>query len=139
MHTPGNSKIMQSMTNSYDNLFIDIRKFFLKKIKLSEKYKIPHYKIWLDPGIGFGKNLKQNLSIIKNINKFKIDKYGILLGSSRKSWIGKIDKSLAKDRLGGSISSVIYCLEKKVDIFRVHDVQETKQAITIYEKIKCSK
>ena len=54
-------------------------------------------------------------------------------------WISKIDNSLLNQRLGGSISSVIYCLDKGVDIFRVHDVQETKQAINIYQEILCSK
>ena len=63
------------------------------------------------------KNLNQNLDIIKNINKFKIEKYGLLVGTSRKSWISKIDNSLINQRLGGSIASVIYCLEKGVDIF----------------------
>ena len=139
MHTPGTPKVMQSMTNSYTNIIQDINKIFLKKTKLLKKYKIPQSKIWFDPGIGFGKNLKQNLKIIKNIKKFKIKNYGLLLGSSRKSWISKVDNSLINQRLGGSISSVIYCLDKGVDIFRVHDVQETKQAINIYQEIICSK
>ena len=139
MHTPGSPKKMQLMTKTYKNVIQDIKKFFIKKTKLLEKFKIPNSKIWFDPGIGFGKNLNQNLSILKNINKFKIDNYGLLIGSSRKSWISKIDNSLINQRLGGSIASVIYCLDKGVDIFRVHDVQETKQAIDIYNKIKCSK
>lgn len=139
MHTPAPPKSMQLMTGSYKNIINDIRKIFLSKSKLLKKYKIPQSKVSFDPGIGFGKNLNQNLDIIKNINKFKIEKYGLLVGTSRKSWISKIDNSLINQRLGGSIASVIYCLEKGVDIFRVHDVQETKQAINIYNKILCSK
>jgi len=139
MHTPGPPKTMQLMTHNYKNLIQDIRKIFKKKIKLLEKYKIPSSKVWLDPGIGFGKNLKQNISLLKNINKFKIKNYGLLLGASRKSWISGVDGSLANQRLGGSLATVLYCLEQGVDIFRVHDVQETKQMITIYQKIKCSK
>lgn len=139
MHTPAPPKTMQLMTHTYKNVIQDIRKIFEKKIKLLEQYTVPSSKVWLDPGIGFGKNLKQNLSLLKNIRKFKIRNYGLLLGSSRKSWISGIDGSLSNQRLGGSLASVLYCLEQGVDIFRVHDVQETKQAITIYEKIKCSK
>ena len=139
MHTPGAPKIMQSMTNSYKDILKDIRKIFIDKTKELKKYKIPQSKVWFDPGIGFGKNLNQNLTILKNIQKFKIDNYGLLLGSSRKSWINKIDKSPINQRLGGSIASVLYCLEKGVDVFRVHDVQETNQAINIYKKIICSK
>tara|TARA_B100000579_G_C22701450_1_gene789978 strand:- start:709 stop:1092 length:384 start_codon:yes stop_codon:yes gene_type:complete len=127
------------MTNSYKNLIQDIKKIFLKKINLIEKYKIPSSKIWFDPGIGFGKNSQQSLSILKNIDKFKIKNYGLLIGSSRKSWISKIDESKVNERIGGSIASAIYCLDRKVDIFRVHDVQQTRQAIEIYNKIICSK
>ena len=139
MHTPASPKRMQLMTHTYKNVIQDIKKIFKKKIKLLQKYTIPSSKVWLDPGIGFGKNLKQNLSLLKNIRKLKIKNYGLLLGSSRKSWISGLDSSLVNQRLGGSLASVLYCLEQGVDIFRVHDVQETKQAITIYRKIKCSK
>ena len=77
--------------------------------------------------------------ILNKINHLKINGCGLVLGSSRKSWISKIDRSSVNERLGGSIASVIYCLEKGVDIFRVHDVKETKQAIEIHKQIKCSK
>ena len=76
---------------------------------------------------------------MQNIKRFKIKKCGILLGSSRKSWISGIDNSSVNQRLGGSLASVLYCLEQGVDIFRVHDVRETYQAIKIFKEIKCSK
>jgi dihydropteroate synthase len=139
MHTPAPPKTMQSMTHTYKDVVEDIKKIFYKKKKLLEKYKVPSSKVWFDPGIGFGKNLQQNLSLLKNIKKLKIRKYGLLLGTSRKSWISGSDGSKVNQRLGGSIASVLYCLEQGVDIFRVHDVHETKQAINIYEKILCSK
>ena len=139
MHTPAPPKKMQSMTHIYTNVVDDIKKIFEKNANLLKKYKISSNKVWFDPGIGFGKNLKQNLSLLKNIRKLKIEKYGLLLGSSRKSWISSLDKSRVDERLGGSIASVLYCLEQGVDIFRVHDVQETSQAIRIYKEIQCSK
>ena len=139
MHTPAPPKTMQSMTHIYNNVVEDIIQIFKEKSKLLKKYKIPSNKVWFDPGIGFGKDLQQNLSILKNIRKLKIEKYGLLLGSSRKSWISSVDNSRANKRLGGSLASVLYCLEQGVDIFRVHDVQETYQAIKIYKKIQCSK
>ena len=122
----------------YEDVLLDIYDFFEEKINFCINKNFKKQFIVIDPGIGFGKNLNQNLSILKNINKFKIGNHGLMLGSSRKSWISKIDNSLINQRLGGSVSSVIYCLDKGVDIFRVHDVQETKQAIDIYNKIKCS-
>ena len=139
MHTPASPKIMQSMTHIYKNVVDDIKKIFKKKAKLLKKYKISSSKVWFDPGIGFGKNLQQNLSLLKNIKKLKIDKYGLLLGSSRKSWISSVDNSDTNKRLGGSLASVLYCLDQRVDIFRVHDVQETYQAIKIFKEIQCSK
>jgi len=139
MHTPSLPKTMQSMTHIYKDVVYDIRKIFIEKTKLLKKYKIASSKVWFDPGIGFGKNLKQNLSLLKNIKKLKIEKYGLLLGSSRKSWISSVHNSLVNQRLGGSLASVLYCLEQGVDIFRVHDVQETCQAIKIFREIQCSK
>tara|TARA_Y100000590_G_scaffold228926_1_gene258292 strand:+ start:998 stop:1774 length:777 start_codon:yes stop_codon:yes gene_type:complete len=139
MHTPAPPKIMQRKTKSYNNVIEDIKKFFVNKLKFADKVKIPHKKIWLDPGIGFGKNLKQNLIILNKIDEFKLKNCGIAIGSSRKSWINNIDGSSLENRIGGSLASVLYCLNKGVNIFRVHDVQETQQAIKIYNKIKCSK
>ena len=76
--------------------------------------------------------------IMQKINQFKFKGYGLLLGSSRKSWINFIDKSETNQRLGGSIASALYCYQKGVDIFRVHDIKETSQSLKIFEKL-CSK
>ena len=73
------------------------------------------------------------------LKKYKLQKCGLLLGSSRKSWISAINGSPIEKRLGGSIASVLYCLNQGVDIFRVHDVFETRQAIEVYKKISCSR
>tara|TARA_Y100000996_G_scaffold412513_1_gene398815 strand:+ start:269 stop:1087 length:819 start_codon:yes stop_codon:yes gene_type:complete len=135
MHTPAPPKTMQSMINSYENVVSDIKKIFKKTIKKLEHSKIPPSKVWFDPGIGFGKNLKQNIELMQNMNQFKFKGYGILLGSSRKSWINSIDKSDVNERLGGSIASALYCYQKGVDIFRVHDVKETSQSLKVFEKL----
>ena len=135
MHTPSAPKTMQLKTKIYKDVINDIKKYFVKIVNQIDKEKINHKKVWFDPGIGFGKNLIQNLEILKNIEKFKIKDCGLVLGSSRKSWISKIDGSPVERRIGGSLASVLYCLNKGVDIFRVHDVYETKQAITIFNNI----
>ena len=135
MHTPAPPKIMQSKVNSYKNVVTDIKKIFHRTLKQTDKYKIPQSKIWFDPGIGFGKNLAQNLEIMQNIQKFKIKKCGIILGTSRKSWINGIDKSDVNNRLGGSIASALYCYKKGVNMFRVHDVKETYQSLKVFEKL----
>ena len=139
MHTPAAPKIMQTKTKDYKNIYSDIKNYFKKRIRVIEKYKISQKKVWLDPGIGFGKNVNQNLKLIKNIKKFRINNYGLLLGTSRKSWISNIHKSDVNNRLGGSLASIIYSLNNSVDMYRVHDVFETIQAIKVYNKIKCSR
>jgi len=139
MHTPAPPKIMQKKTKSYNNVVQDIKNIFLKKLNLIDKLRIPHNKIWFDPGIGFGKNLKQNLEILNKIDQFKLKNCGIAIGASRKSWINSIDRSALENRIGGSLASVLYCLTKGVNIFRVHDVYETHQAIKIYNEIRCLK
>jgi len=135
MHTPAPPKIMQSKVNTYKNVVNDIKKIFQSKLKQIDGYKIPHSKIWFDPGIGFGKNLEQNIEILQNIHRFKIKNCGVLLGTSRKSWIDGIDKSSVDQRLGGSIASALYCYKKGVNIFRVHDVKETFQALKVYKSL----
>ena len=136
MHSISTPKLMQKKI-SYRNVLIDIYDFLEKKINQCEKNNIDRSRIIIDPGIGFGKNLKQNLNLIKNISLFHSLGVSILLGSSRKTFISKISKNaLENERLGGSISSVIYALNQGVQIFRVHDVIETKQALDVYDKIK---
>ena len=135
MHTPAPPKIMQTKVNSYKNIIGDIKKIFHLTLKQMDKYNIPHSKIWFDPGIGFGKNLSQNLEIMQNIQQFKIKKCGIVLGSSRKSWISGIDQSEVDNRLGGSLASALYCYKKGVNMFRVHDVKETNQALKVYKNL----
>ena len=137
MHTPAPPKIMQTKTNSYTNVVKDIQKYFISRIRKLDKYNISHKKVWLDPGIGFGKNINQNLLIMQNINKFRLMIRGLLLGSSRKSWIANIDKSTVDKRLGGSLASALYSISQGVDILRVHDVFETRQAIEVYKRIAC--
>ena len=137
-HSQGTPENMQNNPR-YKNELLDIYDFFEKKIRLLRSFGIKHNNIIIDPGIGFGKNLSQNLKIIKNINKFKIGKYGLLMGVSRKSWINSIDKSNVNERLGGSLAPVLLSQNRGVDIYRVHDVKETFQAIKVFKRIECSK
>tara|TARA_X000000368_G_scaffold417609_1_gene414498 strand:- start:2386 stop:3432 length:1047 start_codon:yes stop_codon:yes gene_type:complete len=136
MHSISTPKFMQVKIN-YKDVLIDIYDFLEKQITKCEKNNIDRSRIIIDPGIGFGKNLKQNLKLVKDISLFHSLGVSILLGASRKTFISKISKNaLENERLGGSISSVLYALEQGVQIFRVHDVLETKQAIDVYNQIK---
>ena len=116
----------------YKNVLLDIYDFFEKEISNITDNK----KIIIDPGIGFGKTLKHNLTLISNISLFHSLGFPILVGTSRKRFINQISGEYdSKDRIGGTLASVLYLLSQGVQIFWVHNVREVKQGIMVYEKI----
>ena len=134
-HSLGNPDVMQN-NPKYKNVLLDIYDFFEDKIKFLRKAGINHNNIILDPGIGFGKNLKHNITLIKNISIYHSLGLPILLGTSRKKFIkelsGNNDTSL---RTGGTISSCIFAMMQGVQILRVHDVNEIKQSIKVFKEL----
>ena len=133
-HMQGTPKNMQKKPK-YKNVLLDIYDFFEKKIIYFRKRGILHNNIILDPGVGFGKNLKHNITLISNISLFHSLGFPILLGISRKKFIKDIssinDTSL---RTGGTISATLYGMMQGVQIFRVHDVNEVIQSIRVFKK-----
>ena len=133
-HMQGTPQNMQN-NPKYKNVLLDIYDFFENKIEelLSQK---KDKKIILDPGIGFGKKLKHNLILMNKISLFHSLGFPILIGTSRKRFINEISgKFDTKDRIGGTLSSVLFTLSQGVQIFRVHNVREVKQGILVYKKL----
>ena len=129
-HMQGTPNTMQKKPK-YKNVLLDIYDFFERGIS-----NISNDKIILDPGIGFGKTLKHNLTLISKISLFHSLGFPILVGTSRKRFINQISGEYdSKDRTGGTLASVLYLLSQGVQIFRVHNVREVKQGIMVYEKI----
>ena len=134
-HSQGTPENMQK-NPKYKNELLDIYDFFEKKIKLLRSKGIKHNKIILDPGIGFGKNLKHNMSLIRNISIYHSLGFPILVGNSRKRFIKEISgKNESKFRNGGTIASSIYLMMQGVQILRIHDVNETIQGLKIFKNI----
>ena len=134
-HSQGVPENMQKNPR-YKNELLDIYDFFEKKIKLLRSKGIKHDNIILDPGIGFGKNLKHNMSLIRNISIFHSLGFPILVGNSRKSFIKELSgKNDSKLRNGGTIASSIYLMMQGVQILRIHDVNETIQGLKIFKSI----
>ena len=134
-HTKGSPKTMQKNPKYKDDL-IEIFDFFENKIKELRKFGILHNNIILDPGIGFGKNLKHNMSLICNISIFHSLGFPILVGNSRKRFIKELsEKNDSKSRIGGTMSSSIYLMMQGVQILRVHDVNEIIQGLKVFKKI----
>ena len=129
-HMQGTPNTMQKKPK-YKNVLLDIYDFFERGIS-----NISNDKIILDPGIGFGKTLKHNLTLISKISLFHSLGFPILVGTSRKRFINQISGEYdSKDRTGGTLASILYLLSQGVQIFRVHNVREVKQGIMVYEKI----
>ena len=134
-HSKGLPENMQKKPH-YKNELLDIYDFFEDKIKLVRSKGIKHNNIILDPGIGFGKNLKHNMSLIHNISIFHSLGFPILVGNSRKKFIKDLSgKNDSKSRIGGTIASSIYLMMQGVQILRIHDVNEVKQGLKIFKKI----
>tara|TARA_B100000886_G_scaffold31593_1_gene19739 strand:+ start:595 stop:1644 length:1050 start_codon:yes stop_codon:yes gene_type:complete len=135
-HMKGTPKDMQ-IKPSYNNVLLDIYDFFENKLKYLRKEGIKHNNIILDPGIGFGKNLKHNITLLKNISIFHSLGLPVMLGLSRKRFIKDISKENdTKDRIGGTISSCIQAYLQGVQILRVHDVKEINQAFKVFKKLQ---
>ena len=134
-HSQGNPSTMQKKPK-YKNELLDIYDFFEQKIKQIRSKGINHNNIILDPGIGFGKNLKHNMSLIKNISIFHSLGFPILVGNSRKSFIKELaGKNDSKVRIGGTIASSVYLMMQGVQILRIHDVNEIMQGLKIFKGI----
>ena len=134
-HTQGIPENMQNHPR-YENELLDIYDFFEKKIKFLRSIGIKHSKIIIDPGIGFGKNLKHNMNLISNISIFHSLGFPILVGNSRKRFIKEISgKNDTKSRIGGTVASSIYLMSQGIQILRIHDVNELLQGIKVFKKL----
>jgi len=135
MHMLGKPKTMQQDI-TYKDVIGDIKQFLKEKVDLAKKAGIK--EIMIDPGIGFGKTTEHNLLILKRLDEFKSLGYPILIGPSRKSFIGNITGLPINERLEGTITSIAIAIMNGADIVRVHDVRECKRAIQIADAIRCA-
>ena len=124
----GMPKTMQSQID-YDHVVEDISKFFSSKLDLLSNHSVSN--VILDPGIGFGKLLQHNLEIIRSLDTFKRFDKPLLVGSSRKSFIGEITGDSVDSRLEGSIVSSVLSYVNGANILRVHDVKSIKKSLDV--------
>ena len=134
MHMKGKPKNMQD-NPLYKSLIKDIKNYLFERVDFAISKGIDRKKIIIDPGIGFGKTVENNFEIINNLEQFVEMKLPVLLGASRKSFIGVTLDLPEKERMEGSIAANIIGLQKGAKIFRVHDVVETNRAMVIANKI----
>lgn len=135
MHMLGTPETMQHAP-VYDKVLEDVKHFFSERVHAATNSGIDMGQIILDPGIGFGKTLTDNLTLMGNLQVLNELGRPLLLGASRKSFIGLIDNSTPDQRLGGSLAAVIAAYQQDVRLFRVHDVVETRQVLDIFTAIQ---
>ncbi|OGR54064.1 MAG: dihydropteroate synthase [Elusimicrobia bacterium RIFCSPLOWO2_02_FULL_39_32] len=140
MHMQGSPFNMQKFP-FYKNVVKEIKDFLKERIKWAMQNGVPKTNLWIDPGIGFGKNLKHNLEILKNLKDFLSLKCPLVLGCSRKSFIGfilggKESPCPPEERLEGSLAAAAWGYLEGASILRVHDVLETKRTIRVLQAIQ---
>ena len=134
-HSQGDPENMQN-NPVYKNELLDIYDFFDEKVQFLRSRGIKHNNIIIDPGIGFGKNLKHNMNLIRGISIFHTLGFPILLGLSRKKFIKDLSgKNDTKERVGGTIASSLYSMMQGVQILRIHDVNELIQSIKVFKQL----
>ena len=135
MHMQGIPRTMQK-NPSYKDIVVDVKTFFKNRLEKCADIGMNLNKVILDPGFGFGKNLSHNITLLKNLSAFNDFNMPILVGVSRKSMIGAIlnDRPVA-ERMVGSVTAALIAVQNGASIIRVHDVLETKDALTIWDKI----
>jgi dihydropteroate synthase len=136
MHMQGEPKTMQHEPK-YDDVVGEVKAFLLSTAERAVLAGVPANKIWLDPGIGFGKTYRHNLELFRNLEILAQGEYPLMVGASRKAFLGRIggrDGSLlpVEDRLPGSLAAHILSLERGASMIRAHDVLATRRAIDVW-------
>jgi dihydropteroate synthase len=134
MHMRGDPRTMQE-DPTYDDVVDDVKDFLAERMQIGVDAGVAEERIWLDPGIGFGKTLEHNLELLRRLGELRELGRPLVVGTSRKSFIGKIDGSSVDDRLGGTIASSVLAAANGADVLRVHDVAEAGQAINVASAI----
>jgi dihydropteroate synthase len=127
---PGNPRTMQDDPR-YDDVVDDVKAFLVERMGFAVGQGIEEERIWLDPGIGFGKTLEHNLELLRRLGELRELGRPLVIGTSRKSFIGKVDGSDVEERIGGSIATSVLAAAEGADVLRVHDVAEMAQALAV--------
>jgi len=136
MHMQGEPAMMQ-IEPEYEDVVGEVLDFLLDRAKAAEEVGISREKVFIDPGIGFGKTLEHNLLLLSNIDKFVATGYKVLAGPSRKSFIGQLTgKERPDERIFGTAASVALCVAAGVSIIRIHDVAEMIDVIRVVTAVK---
>jgi dihydropteroate synthase len=130
MHMLGEPRTMQEDPR-YGDVVSEVKAFLAERLEAAVATGIDEERVWLDPGVGFGKTGAHNMELLRRLGELRELGRPLVVGTSRKSFIGKVDGSPADQRLGGTIASSVLAAAEGADVLRVHDVAEMRQALTV--------
>jgi dihydropteroate synthase len=130
MHMQGEPRTMQADPR-YDEVVADVKAFLEERLAFAVGEGIPEDRVWLDPGIGFGKTLEHNLELLRRLDEIVAIGRPVVIGTSRKSFLGKITGKPEKERLAGTIATNVMAYERGAAVFRVHDVAPVADALKV--------
>jgi dihydropteroate synthase len=130
MHMAGTPRTMHEDPR-YDDVVDEVKAFLAARVEAAVAAGVEEQRIWLDPGIGFGKTVAHNHELLRRLAELRALGRPLVIGTSRKSFLGVADGSAAGDRLGGTIASSVLAAAEGADVLRVHDVAEVAQALTV--------
>ena len=130
MHMLGEPRTMQEDPR-YDDVVADVKAFLEGRMAFAVSEGVAEERIWLDPGIGFGKTVEHNLELVRRLDELVALGRPVVIGTSRKSFLGKLTGREEKHRLPGTIATNVLALERGARVFRVHDVAEVADALTV--------
>jgi dihydropteroate synthase len=130
MHMLGSPRTMQE-NPVYEDVVDEVKAFLAERVEVAVAAGVEEERIWLDPGIGFGKTAAHNLELLRRLGELRELGRPLVIGTSRKSFIGRVDGSDAGERLGGTIASSVLAAAEGAEVLRVHDVAEVGQAMAV--------
>jgi dihydropteroate synthase len=116
----------------YDDVVSDVKAFLEERLAFAVGEGVPEERVWLDPGIGFGKTVDHNLELLRRLGEIVAIGRPVVIGTSRKSFLGKITgREVASERVAATVATNVLALERGASVFRVHDVRETVDALAV--------
>jgi dihydropteroate synthase len=130
MHMLGEPRTMQ-LDPRYDDVVADVKAFLEERLAFAVAEGVAEERVWLDPGIGFGKTLDHNLELLRRLDEIVAIGRPVVVGTSRKSFLGKLTGRPEKERLAGTVATNVIALERGARVFRVHDVAPVADALRV--------
>ncbi len=130
MHMLGEPRTMQADPR-YDDVVSDVRAFLEERLAFAVDEGVAEERVWLDPGIGFGKTLEHNLELLRRLDELVAIGRPLVIGTSRKSFIGRLTGRDVTERVHGTVATCVLALERGARVFRVHDVAAVKDGLAV--------